>query len=438
MEKLKLSPYLYEYKTTKGDFMYVNSYNSRILKVCKNEKKEFDRVIINPTDYEYKHLLSNGILVPHNFNIEIENQKLLDEFYEKKERLHLIILPTEGCNFRCKYCYEVHEPKRMNEDTMDGIIKFVREKLPAYKYLQVEWFGGEPLIEKKLVTKLTDELRLLCKEFKKPYFSSMTTNGYLLNRDVFKSMFSNRVTNYQITLDGISATHDKYRPYVNEDGTFSVILNNLKRIRDEEKSQFISVIIRCNITKPILEHFDDYIDLMEKEFGNDSRFGFLWKIAWNPKPNIESNEYCEAGTLEELLTKYQNRKILFTPIAEQFKKFGMVCYGGNPHSYVIRSNGVISKCTVAFDDELNNLGSIEKYKNTFNNNNFDYWTKHKIDSICSRCYLFPSCLGIHCPRKNRDENGNRICLNNKEENNIYLEYIANNKELYMEVNDLWK
>lgn len=442
MEKFKKNPYLYEYKINKGDYIYVNSYSNKILKVHKDERKYFERLLACPNNNEIYSLFSNGLLVPVDFDIEIENQKVFRDFYEKKEKLQLILLPTEGCNFRCKYCYENHDSKKMTKETITSLVEFVREKLPNYKYLQVEWFGGEPLIEKNIVSQVTKELRSLCKEFKKPYFSSMTTNGYSLDREVFKTMFSNRVTNYQITLDGLASTHDKYRPFINGNGTFDVILNNLlnnlKRIRDEEKSQFINIIIRCNITRPILDIFDEYVDLLEREFARDSRFGFFWKIAWNPIPEIESNEYCNAETLKKLLEKYQSRKILFTPIVEQFKKYGQVCYAGSPHSYVIRSNGVIAKCTVEFDDEVNNLGSLERHNETILNSNLDFWTNHTLDSVCLKCYLFPSCLGIHCPKNNRDKNGNRVCPSSKEINNIYFEYIANNKNLYMEISDLWK
>lgn len=438
MRNFKKNPYLYEYKTSINDYIYINFYTNQILKIYKNEKHDFDKLLIKPNEKELTTLLTNKILVPQNFNIKVENQKIFRDFYEKKEKLQLIILPTERCNFRCKYCYENHVPGTMNKDTIEGIVNFVREKLPAYKYLQVEWFGGEPLIEKNIIEKLSDKLRLLCKEFKKPYFASMTTNGYSLTREIFKSMISNKITNYQITLDGLAFTHNKYRHLVNGKGTFDVILNNLKRIRDEEKSRFINIIIRCNITRPILNNFDNYVDLLEKEFSNDSRFSFLWKIAWNPTPELKNEEYCKTENLEKLLKKYQKRKLLFTTFIEQLKKYGMVCYGGNPHSYVIRSTGIISKCTVDFDNKLNNLGTLKRNEKIIINNNINYWTKPNLDFVCLKCFLFPSCLGIHCPKKNRDEYGNRLCPISKKEINSYFEYISNNKNLYIRLNDLWE
>lgn len=438
MKDFKRNPYLYEYKTNLDDYIYINFYTNQIFKISKNEKQDFDKLFIKPNKKELSHLLTNKILVPQNFNIKVENQKIFKDFYEKKEKLQLIILPTEKCNFRCKYCYENHEQKSMDKNTIEGIINFVREKLPGYKYLQVEWFGGEPLIEKDIITYLTIKLRSLCREFKKPYFASMTTNGYSLTREVFKNMLSNKIISYQITLDGLASTHNKYRPFINGNKTFDVILNNLKRIRDEEKSQFIHIIIRCNITHPILINFDKYVDLLEKEFSDDSRFSFLWKFAWNPTLELENEEYCKTENLENLLKKYQKRKLLFTPYIEQLKRYGMVCYAGNPHSYVIRSNGVVSKCTVDFDNEVNNLGTLKNGKKVIINKNIDYWTKHNLDFVCLKCFLFPSCLGIHCPKKNRDKYENRLCPIYKKEINSYFEYISNSKNLYIRLNDLWK
>ena len=439
MNKFKKSPYLYEYTTEKGDFICVNSFSNLYLKIRKEEKHDFDEVLANPKESELNTLLEKGLLVSSDFDIEKENEKILEEYLEKKDKLHLIILPTEGCNFRCKYCYENHKPQKMSKDTEAALLQFVREKLPKYKGLFIDWFGGEPLLEKEMINRLSYGLRSVCRELKKPFCAAMTTNGYTLDRDTFKTMFSNRVTDYQITLDGPSITHDKYRPFVNGKGTFDVILENLKRIRDEEKSQFIRVIIRCNITASVLNVFDEYVDVIEKEFGNDKRFGVLWKIAWNPTPEKESDDYCKAETLDVLLKKYQGRKIIFPSIFSQYSKYGKVCYAGKPNSFVIRSDGVISKCTVDFDNEKNNLGNLKNVLNVgINQEKMDYWSKHDFLPLCKNCLLFPSCLGIHCPKKKRDEKGERICFHSFDEDKIYFEYMANNKDCYMEWNDLWK
>lgn len=80
----------------------------------------------------------------------------------------------------------------------------------------------------------------------------MTTNGYFLTPDVVKELFRYRVIDYQITIDGIESTHNALRKLkTKDDGTYQVILNNLKAIKSQIKSSILTLTIQTNYTKDI-------------------------------------------------------------------------------------------------------------------------------------------------------------------------------------------
>ena len=58
--------------------------------------------------------------------------------------LHLILLPTEACNFRCVYCYESFRLKRMEPWVVEGIKRLLSRRAPDLRALSISWFGGEP------------------------------------------------------------------------------------------------------------------------------------------------------------------------------------------------------------------------------------------------------------------------------------------------------
>jgi sulfatase maturation enzyme AslB (radical SAM superfamily) len=60
--------------------------------------------------------------------------------------LNLIILPTEACNFRCTYCYETFEHKKMKKEVVNGIKALIGRRGPELNKLEIAWFGGEPLL----------------------------------------------------------------------------------------------------------------------------------------------------------------------------------------------------------------------------------------------------------------------------------------------------
>ena len=92
----------------------------------------------------------------------------------------------------------------MSLETENAIFYFVEEKIKTgqFKYLTVAWFGGEPLLGFKTIVSLGKRLISLCNKYNVNYDSSLTTNGFLLDKKKFVTLVTDlRVTSYQITLD---------------------------------------------------------------------------------------------------------------------------------------------------------------------------------------------------------------------------------------------
>ena len=122
------------------------------------------------------------------------------------------LMPTEGCNFRCPYCYEDHHAVSMTRDTLDRIEEYITAQAPRYKQVILAWFGGEPTLCKDTVLEVSNIVQNLQKQYGFHYAANMTTNGYLLNDKLFRQFYQAGITSYQITIDGWN--HDKTRPHV--------------------------------------------------------------------------------------------------------------------------------------------------------------------------------------------------------------------------------
>lgn len=139
--------------------------------------------------------------------------------------LLLTIMPTEGCNFRCPYCYENHAPVSMTRQILDQIHMYISSQVPHFHHVRINWFGGEPTLCKDTILETSTLIQSLQTQYHFQYTASMTTNGYLLNADYFQQFYAAGVTDYQITLDGWS--HDNTRPHISGRGTLNTILDNL-------------------------------------------------------------------------------------------------------------------------------------------------------------------------------------------------------------------
>jgi uncharacterized protein len=133
---------------------------------------------------------------------EIDEAKLVFEQYVRimnNDTLHLIILPTMVCNFRCTYCYEDKTKEKMSEKIVKSIINFVKREIKHANGLRVSWFGGELLLCLDIIEKINCELIDIARFYRIPFMLDMTTNGYLFNIQAFRKLLSFKITSYQVS-----------------------------------------------------------------------------------------------------------------------------------------------------------------------------------------------------------------------------------------------
>lgn len=433
---MKRNPYIYTMRNSLGEYVMLNTYNSTMFKASPEQSEMFENAYETLSGEQHiLDLLEERNIIYDESKTAIDGyEELYQEFIHNNQFLHLVILPTENCNFRCIYCYEEHESKIMSQDVQDGIVNYVEQHIKDYQALRVEWFGGEPLCQKEIINNLSKRLKDICKANKKPYYASMTTNGYLLDPETFKMMHKkNGIMRYQITIDGLAESHNKQRALANGKPTFDTIIENLRNIRDNAKSSIVNILIRCNITEDVLENFDDYVSFIQAEFGEDDRFELLWKIAWNPEEQA-CQTYCGQDTLHTILGRHKDKVLKFGTNRRQFTRFGDICYASNKHSFVIGSDGRIYKCTVSFDKEINMVGHLQKNgEMILDEKKFKYWTERKActdHELCQNCSIYPSCLGLYCGLNNVDSEGRFVCAGIKEYVDDYLEHISKVDDYY--------
>ena len=252
----------YQHSCVSDNTIIYNSLQRRIIKLPDTDAKRIGICDNGPHNPNIKYISSNddienklikyGIIVPESYNERAAaHLKYLEEISEPI--LHLTIVPTYRCNFRCPYCYQDHEHSIiMSEETQDAIIKYVRKHISKYTAVEVSWFGGEPLLCKDIIIRISGELKKICNDRYKQFKSSITTNGYGLTKDVFEKLLDVGVVRYFITIDGLAPEHNRQRYLASKQGTFDTIIGNLLSIKTVSKCRHFVINIRSNISKKIL------------------------------------------------------------------------------------------------------------------------------------------------------------------------------------------
>jgi uncharacterized protein len=173
---------------------------------------------------------------------------------------------AHDCNLACKYCFaeegEYHGRRAlMSFEVGKKALDFLIANSGNRINLEVDFFGGEPLMNWNVVKQLVEYGRSQEKEHNKKFRFTLTTNGVLLNDEIME--FCNReMSNVVLSLDGRPEVNDRMRPFRNGNGSYELIVPKFQKFAKSrgEKDYFV----RGTFTRNNLDFGNDvlhYADL---------------------------------------------------------------------------------------------------------------------------------------------------------------------------------
>ena len=138
------------------------------------------------------------------------------------------------CNLNCAYCFASQgnyhgERSVMSFEVGKRALDFLVENSGTRRNLEVDFFGGEPLMNFDVVKKLVEYARSIEKEKNKIFRFTLTTNGLLIDDDVID--FANReMSNVVLSLDGRKEVHDRYRVDYAGNGSWERIVPKFQKL----------------------------------------------------------------------------------------------------------------------------------------------------------------------------------------------------------------
>ena len=176
---------------------------------------------------------------------------------------------SHDCNMRCKYCFASTGDfgtgrKLMPVETGKIAIDFLIEKSQNRKFLELDFFGGEPLMNFNAVKEVVRYAREREKESGKKFRFTITTNGTLLNDDSI-DFINSEMSNVVLSIDGRKETNDRMRPVTGGKGTYDIILPKFRKLV-EQRDKTLDYYVRGTFTKYNLDFAEDVFSLYEAGF----------------------------------------------------------------------------------------------------------------------------------------------------------------------------
>lgn len=289
-----------------------------IIELYENNKLE---EIISMLDGKYKAqniteayeelevLIKEGLLFSDDLNIN--NFEYNKDNIVKALCLHI----AHDCNLRCEYCFASQgdfsgDRLLMSVEVGKKALDFLIKNSGNRVNLEVDFFGGEPMMNFDVVKELVRYGRQIESEHNKKFRFTITTNGLLLNEDNMKFIDDN-MDNVVLSLDGRKEVNDGMRPTISGEGSFDIIVPkflDFVKLRGNK-----SYYVRGTFTSKNLDFSKDVLKL--NEIGFDS-------ISVEPVVASPQHDYALLEEhLEKILTEYEELSKEYIRIKQEGKGF---------------------------------------------------------------------------------------------------------------------
>ena len=175
---------------------------------------------------------------------------------------------THDCNLACRYCFaeegEYHGQRAlMSFEVGKQALDFLIEHSGNRTNLEVDFFGGEPLMNWDVVKQLVEYGRSREAETGKRFRFTVTTNGVLLN-DEMMDFINREMHNVVLSIDGRKQVNDFMRPFRSGKGSYDLILPKFKKMAESRNQQ--QYYVRGTYTHHNLDFSEDVLHLADEGF----------------------------------------------------------------------------------------------------------------------------------------------------------------------------
>ncbi|MDR1774654.1 MAG: thioether cross-link-forming SCIFF peptide maturase [Clostridioides sp.] len=267
---------------------------------------EFEKEDISNSYDEITNLKNEGLLYSE------DTYETHPSFIGRKPVVKALCLHiAHDCNLKCKYCFAAQgdfggEKEYMSFEVGKTAIDYLIANSGSRRNLEIDFFGGEPLMNFDVVKQLVEYGRKVEKLHNKNIRFTITTNGVLLNDEIIDYINEN-MHNVVLSLDGRKEINDAMRPTVNDKGSYDIIMPKFKKLvekRDKDKFYYI----RGTFTRDNLDFSKDVLHFADQGFYSTSVEPVVGDVS-NPYALREEDLPKIFDEYEKFAEEYANRQL---------------------------------------------------------------------------------------------------------------------------------
>lgn len=196
-------------------------------------------------------------------------ENYIDSFKNRQPVVKALCLHiAHDCNLACQYCFaeegEYHGRRAlMSFEVGKKALDFLVANSGTRRNLEVDFFGGEPLMNWNVVKQLVEYGRSIEEANNKKFRFTLTTNGVLLNDEIL-DFVNKEMGNIVLSTDGRKEVHDRMRPFRNGKGSYDLIMPKFKKVAESRNQT--NYYVRGTFTHFNLDFSNDVLSLADQGF----------------------------------------------------------------------------------------------------------------------------------------------------------------------------
>ena len=314
-------------------------------------------------------------------------------------KLEAYVLTSYFCNFACPYCFEgsVKERKKfLSKEKAEEIILWLKKKAMEVnpEKIEIVFYGGEPLLNIPMLEFIAEEMHTWASTTPWKFDFNIITNGALVTEALVDRLNQWGLKSVRITIDGDKEHHDQYRPFISGQGTFDLLMRNIKAVVHKTK-----IVLASNFNLESYPSLYRLLDYLEAE-GLKEKIALIdFKPITNRREPVASDTSavttyaCDPGHPEKMLALKKELIRRGFNTSKALDGNGICHFKAADHQVIIDTDGVIFKCPAMVGQPDKACGNVSDLKLSDRYKEYMSFDLVEWKGKCQDCRYLPFCAG---------------------------------------------